>query len=207
MAKMKTDLKNEQLLNKLKDNIDSKLNEKDAFQQFVDLMSNETQGIYSHNSEPWKSRVVVDKIFEAAKGQEQLKMFIGNSKCEFYKADEFFEKIKETACNTLVIIVLATTPDSSMLEKWQLLSRSTNNIEVYYKTTGYDETLYHLCMTEQAYRLEYPHKRSGDSVTITDIYPQRFARFGFFRNDDRRALERYWEDSVFVDCVPIDRVA
>ena len=161
--------------------------------------------LYATNNKPWQSRIAIHKIANIAFSETvHLKIFIGNPKCEFYEVDKFFNLLERLNKRSGATVVLAEKPAGSMLAKWQHLN-SLAKVEVYYKPR-YDDSMSHLCVAGRAYRLESPHKKMPPFAKVSDIFPQRPARFGFNRKADLAALNYYWGHEVFADCSPLEPI-
>ena len=169
--------------------------EKLFFGKFVEKMRRVPEPDHYYNHFPWQARIVVDNILTSAeRNNEDVKIFLGDVNREFYGID-FFDRIREFAEKGCRFdIILAAPPEEKKLTAWHELA-GIDGIRVRTKPE-YSETLCHLVFSGSAYRIERPHGRLREGMEVTEVAPERNARFGFHENEYVRRLEAYWDQSV-----------
>ena len=156
---------------------------------------------HDFNSFPFMSKIIVEEIFMYAQDHpdEEVKMFIGDVKSDFYGDNWLFDKISSLSDEGIKFnIVLAKPPNMKDNDKWQSLKkRFSGNVTVKTKPQ-YDEELHHLILVGDAYRYEDPHKYYEGEVT--DLSPLRPARFAF--HDEyyvKKEVLEHWKTQVNSD--------
>jgi hypothetical protein len=172
-----------------------------VFEKLVDLMVQKNKPVFYFNAQPCQTRKVVSAIIDIAKKNTFFKIFLGDVNCEFYGVN-LLDKLREVAnCNCAITVVLAEKPINKSFENWRQLAQDSR-IKIFFKPK-YDETLNHLCITNNAYRIEAPHPRLGAQEVVTQSTPLRPAQFGFFIPEDVKALCTMWKDKVIPNCTSL----
>jgi hypothetical protein len=158
---------------------------------------------FDFNRHPFMSRIIVSELFSYAQEhpEEEVKMFIGDVKSEFYGDYLLFDRTCELAKKGIKFnVILAKPPAKQYLPNWQkLVKESSGNIRVRMKPQ-YSDKLCHLILVGGAYRKEAPHEDYEGEVT--DFEPLRPARFAF--HDEFYAQSNvldYWRTEVDIDDV------
>lgn len=161
-----------------------------SFSKLVDHMASGDKPAFYFNACPFQTRIVVSKIIDIAKTGSFLNIFMGDVNCEFYGINllKKLEEVQLAGCN--VSIVLAENPVNDIAEYWKELIKKNISISYF---DEYDETLNHICYTDDAYRVEAPHKKLRPDEQVSELSPIRPARFGFHRHDDVAAVNEMWK--------------
>ena len=161
---------------------------------------------YDFNLYPFMSRIIVEELLDYSieNPEEEVKMFIGDVKSEFYGRDILFKRISELASNGIKFnIILAKPPKDNYLNEWRdLHNKFQDKIKIRMKTR-YDSNLCHLILIRDAYRIEVPHEDYDGQVT--DFLPLRPARFGFHDESYAQSVVlEHWNNGAIKDAVNLD---
>lgn len=164
---------------------------------------------FDFNSYPFMARIIVEELFAYAQEppKKEVRMFTGDITSEFYGCELIFDKIREIATQGIKFnIILAKPPDGQHLASWQkLMTESSGKVQVRMKPQ-YSAELHHLILVgEDAYRKEAPHKEDDYEGDVTELEPERPARFAFHdRFYAQTNVLEHWKTKVDTDdVVPI----
>lgn len=174
--------------------------EKIFFEKYVRKMRTSSDPDHDYNHFPFQCRTVVDNILTYAEEYPQeVKIFLGDINREFYQT-LLFDKIKELSKKGCTFdIVLAQPQTGKRLSSWQKLN-ALEKVHVRVKPK-YNDQLCHLILAGSTYRVEVPHPPLQEEVT--DLIPERNARFGFHERDYTSRLRAYWDQNVLTDLVEL----
>lgn len=151
-------------------------------------------GVPSHfyNHYPQETMIVVKNILTCAESTgDPLRIFAS----DFYELyyGEIYDKLVELAKKGHDIqIILADRPKDSDLDKWRIICEN-DNVKVSFMPE-YDPTMNHVWLTGNTYRYELPHERFTGEVT--NLYPERPARFAFNNESEVKKAEQAWDKAL-----------
>lgn len=153
---------------------------------------------HDYNSYPFVCRVIIQELFAYSQEnpEEEVKIFTGDVKSEFYGDDWLFENIDELAAKGIKFnIMLAKPPTGDYLSKWQrLMEKYHGKVNVRAHET-YNNQLQHLMLVGDSYRIEAPHEDYEGAVD--EVSPLRPARYGFHeRSFAESEVLSHWESEV-----------
>ena len=174
--------------------------EKIFFEKYVRKMRTSSDPDHDYNHFPFQCRTVVDNILTYAEEYPQeVKIFLGDINRDFYQT-LLFDRIRALVENRCTFdIVLAAPPTSERLPLWQALN-ALEGVRVRMKQ-AYSDQLCHLIIAGAVYRVEVPHPQLQEEVT--DLKPERDARFGFHEKEYVSRLQLYWEQDIETDLVKL----
>lgn len=174
--------------------------EKIFFEKYVRKMRTSSDPDHDYNHFPFQCRTVVDNILiYAEEYPQEVKIFLGDINREFYQT-LLFDRIKELSKKGCTFdIVLAKPQTGERLSSWQELN-ALEGVRVRVKPK-YNNQLCHLILVGSAYRVEVPHPPLQEKVT--DLIPERNARFGFHEKDYTSRLQVYWNQNILTDIVEL----
>lgn len=153
---------------------------------------------HDYNSYPFVCQVIVQELFAYSQEhpEEEVKIFTGDIKSEFYGDSWLLERIDELAGKGIKFdIILAKPPTGDCLSKWQLLMAGhpgAVNVRAHQK---YNNKLRHLMLVGDSYRIEAPHQDYEGPVN--EVRPLRPARYGFHeRSFTESDVLSHWENEV-----------